>query len=211
MAGKQKAGRPRILHRRIIQHTTEEQREHERELAKDKGLADLLKTGLKEGLARAPDIALLGGGFYLGSEMNMRPGIEFPNPLGGTVFLGLPDVGGVVKDLEEKVKRQEETVASLKRSATIIKRDEDCIAHCEEARRFHERAKKPFDFDACIAACTSEDLTLNDGIRDAEARLNQLKGELQKHRVAQGFLFLIMTWTLTRPGFIQGIGEIIPG
>ncbi len=211
MAGKQKAGRPRVLHRRIVQDTTKDQREHEEQLAKDKGLADLLKTGLKEGLAKAPDIALLSGGFYLGYEMNMRPGLEIPSPLGGTVFLGLPDFGGKVKELREKVERQEETVASLKRSATIIKRDQDCIASCEEARRFHERAGTSFDFDACMAACTSEDLALNDGIREAEAELNRLKGELQKHRIAQGFLFLIMTWTLTRPGFLTGIGEIIPG
>lgn len=157
------------------------------------------------------DIALLGGGFYLGYAMNARPGIDVPSPLGGTVFLGLPDFGGKVKELMGKVERQKETLASLRRSATIIKRDQDCIASCEEARRFHTRAGRSFDFDACVAACESEDITLNDGIREAEAKLAGLKGELRKHRIAQGFLFLIMTWVLTRPGFIQGIGEIIPG
>ncbi len=211
MAGKQKAGRPRVLHRRIVQDTTKEQREHEERLLKDKSLADLLKTGLTEGLSKAPEIALLGGGFYLGYAMNMRPGIEVPSPLGGTVFIGLPDFGGKVEDLTDEVERHEANVKSLKQAATLITVDQDCVGSCEEQRRAFAKIGKPFDFDACVAACTSEDLTLNDQIREAEAKLARLKGELQKHRVAQGFLFLIMTWTLTRPGFLTGIGEIIPG
>ncbi len=156
------------------------------------------------------EIALLGGGFYLGYSMNMRPGIEVPGPL-GPFFLGLPDFGGRVRDLTEDVERQEETVASLKRSAVIIEQDQDCIAHCEEARRFHAQANLPFDYEACIKACESETMTLTPAIGEAKAKLARLKAELQKHRIAQGFLFLIMTWVLTRPGFLTGIGEIIPG
>ncbi len=65
--------------------------------------------------------------------------------------------------------------------------------------------------EACLEACKKETMTLTPAIEEAEAELARLKGELRKHRIAQGFLFLIMTWVLTRPGFLQGIGEIIPG
>ncbi len=204
-----KAGRPRILHRRIVQDTTKNQREHEEQLLKDKSLADLLKTGLKEGLARAPDIALLGGGFYLGYEMNMRPGIEIPGPL-GPFFLGLPDFGGVVKDLKEEVKRAQ---ANVDRDEAQRSSNEEEEAACRQAANesFMGTPDNPGHRDTFRLGREELECLVRNPSKSFLKTLADAKAELQKHRIAQGFLFLIMTWTISRPGFFQGIGEIIPG
>ncbi len=203
----QPLGRPKVTIRRTVLDQTEDERELEQELAQDKSRADLLKTGLKEGLARAPDIALLGGGFYLGYTMNMRPGIEIPSPLGGTVFLGLPDFGGVVDDLTKEVEDMQRRVDA---SEAVVHDVDVARALCESDCYLANRAPgaTPEQLQACLERCRAGGPPAPDpNIKELAA----LKAELQKHRIAQGFLFLIMTWTISRPGFFQGVGEIIPG
>ncbi len=170
----------------------------------------LQSKALSGALRVSPDLFLLGGGFYLGYVMNMRPGIDMPLIPGG--FVGFPDFGSKVTELTTQVKAQEETVASLERSVKIIERDADCIALCEEARRFHARAALPFDMAACLKACETETgPSLTPAIEAAMAKLAALRQDLLKHKIAQGVLMSTLIYAFTRPGFLQGIGEIIPG
>ncbi len=156
------------------------------------------------------EIALLGGGFYLGYAMNMRPGIEVPSPLGGTFFLGLPDFGAKVKDLQFSVDSARRKLAeALERDASDTATLSECQQGCQDA--FNRGEINTTQLGSCIAACGARKGAQKDLIEDLQARLAEIEPELRKHRIAQGFLFLIMTWVLTRPGFIQGIGEIIPG
>ncbi len=190
-------GRPPIQHHKITLDLPEE--------LKDLGeKAILAKAASKVGrgaLRNAPDVAVIGMGFWLGWEMNMRPGIAIPN-IG---FVGLPDFGGVVDDLRQRVKSQQNTIKSLKLSATIIERDKDCVAACEEARRFHAQADVSFDMEACLKDCESETKTLTPAIEKAEAELVRLQADLDKHRLAQGSLMSIMMYILTKQ-----LGGIIP-
>ncbi len=163
------------------------------------------------------EIALLGGGFYLGYAMNMRPGIEVPSPLGGTFFLGLPDFGGKVTDLMKEIAFAEEALAIVQTKVDALG-DEDPMQACIDRANAAFLGEGPegvgghrdtFRLASDVQFCQSQGDQFQ--LQQQLEILARLQGELRKHRIAQGFLFLIMTWTLTRPGFLQGIGEIIPG
>lgn len=177
----------------------------------------LQSKALEGALKVAPDLFILGGGFYLGYVMNMRPGVSLPGipvPIVGSVgggYVGLPDFGARIDELKTQVKAQENRIESLKKSATVIERDADCVAFCEEARRLHARVGEPFDMEACLKGCEKETETLTPSIEEAEMKLATLNAELLKHRIAQGVLMSTLIYAFSRPGFLQGIGEIIPG
>lgn len=166
-----------------------------------KGLPEaLVGSKLAESLGKvAPDLAILGGGFFLGFALNTRPGIEIPLPL-GPLFLGLPDFGDRIRELQEDVANQERIV-------DVLEPPEDCLARCEEFRRNFGFTQE--EVDQCIADCQQRNLESPDAA--ARKKLADLNAELTKLRIGQGILMAIIAYVLTRPGFLTGIGEIIPG
>lgn len=199
-------GRPRVLHRRFVRDATEDEREHEREILKAKSGTDIAKAALSATLQRAPDLAILGGGYYLGAVMNMRPGIDIP--LIG--FVGFPDFGAKVtelqfgvderkKRLEEAIERQAEDTASLT----------ECQQACQE--RFNRGEINTTELGSCIAACGARKGAQQETIDILRDSLARASADLRKHQIAQGILMGTMIYAFTRPGFIAGIGEIIPG
>lgn len=196
-----KAGRPRVLHRRLVRDATEDEREHELAVKKADNDSRVLRGALESVLKRAPDLALLGGGYYLGSVMNMRPGLTVP-VIG---FIGFPDFGGRIDELKEDVK-------NLQAGADAIRKNSiDCLNNCEEIRRLHERAGTldQFDMAECLRLCAEEEGSPTN--KELQGNLSELKAELRKHTVAQGILMATIVYAVTRAGFLQGIGEIIPG
>ncbi|MEE9173340.1 MAG: hypothetical protein V3U41_10630 [candidate division NC10 bacterium] len=206
------AGRPRVLHRRLVRDATEDEREHELAVKKadnDSALAQTIAKGL---LGRAPDLAILGGGYFLGAVMNMRPGITLPNLPGfGEVFIGFPDFGGVIDDLKEELVAAQGNLETLTKAATVITQSASCRERCDEQQQFRQRAGLPFDLQACLEACQEEEFTLTPQIEEARKEVARIKGELRTHTIAQGILMATITYAVTRAGFLQGIGEILPG
>ncbi len=112
----------------------------------------------------------------------------------------------MVKDLTEELARQERVVASLEEGNNLFAQTvAECKARCQAQDLTGDALQ------TCLKACEGPKPVTEESMRIATEELARIKSELQKHRIAQGFLFLIMTWTLTRPGFFQGIGEIVPG
>jgi len=175
------------------------------EITLPKELQDRLTQGvvLAGALKRAPDLFLLGGGFYLGYVMNMRPGIDVPLIPGG--FVGFPDFGGKVRELEKLIEGKENNLAGLTKAQE--EKLENCNQSCMETARAFEKTGREFDFAKCVADCIGEPLFLE----GQAAELAALKQELLKHKIAQGVLMSTLIYAFTRPGFLQGVGEIIPG
>ncbi len=175
------------------------------EITLPKELQDRLTQGvvLSGALKRAPDLFLLGGGFYLGYVMNMRPGIDVPLIPGG--FVGLPDFGAKVRELQDLVDGKENNLTALTKAQQ--EKLENCQQSCFEQARALEATGRPFDTGKCIEDCLGEPLNIERQTQE----LAELKQELLKHKIAQGVLMSTLIYAFTRPGFLQGVGEIIPG
>ncbi len=140
--------------------------------------------------------------------MNMRPGLTIPLPL-GNVFFGFPDFGGKIDELKEQVEGKQGELDTLKEAATTVTTNEPCIAGCREQQRNFNLTEE--QFQECVKRCESETFTLTPQIEEVRKELARLKGELRKHTIAQGILMATIVYAVTRAGFLQGIGEIIPG
>jgi len=175
------------------------------EITLPKELQDRLTQGvvLSGALKRAPDLFLLGGGFYLGYVMNMRPGIDVPLIPGG--FVGFPDFGGEITRLQNLVDGKENDLAALTKAQE--EKLENCNQSCFEQARALEATGRTFDTAKCVADCLGEPLD----IEGQTKTLAELKQDLLKHKIAQGVLMSTLIYAFTRPGFLQGVGEIIPG
>ncbi len=196
------AGRPRVLHRRLVRDATEDEREHERDVAKAASDSTLVKTALDGVLRRAPDLALLGGGYYLGAVMNMRPGFTIPLPT-GNVFFGFPDFGGKIDELRADLQVQQDSVDNVEKKNEQIRKDlAACLSNCPGPAF-------PEDRDQCIQSCKLSNVELDVDI--LKGPIAQLKADLRKHTIAQGILMATIVYAVTRAGFIAGVGEILPG
>ncbi len=160
----------------------------------------LQSKALSGALKASPDLFLLGGGFYLGYVMNMRPGIDVPLIPGG--FVGFPDFGGKIKQLQTQVDAAENEVA--KEEAGLVTDVEACVQAANDAFDQHRDTLR---LGAAVAACNAM-TAVSEGLI---ANLAALRQELLKHKIAQGVLMSTLIYAFTRPGFLQGIGEIIPG
>lgn len=174
------------------------------------------KGQLQEAIGRAvnfnlTDAAILGMGFFLGYQMNMRPGIDVPI----VGFLGFPDFGGAVKTLRSRTEvlgRQLET--AIRSDAVLLEHWENrktlALEHCEEIRRFIVQAGGSFDVQKCYETAVRAPPPTPQAPR-LEEELARVKADLRNHRLSQGFLMAILIYMVTRPGFVQGVGELVPG
>ncbi len=196
------AGRPRVLHRRLVRDATEDEREHERDVAKAASDSALVKTALEGVLRRAPDLALLGGGYYLGAVMNMRPGLTIPvGP--GEIFFGFPDFGGKIDELKRDIQVQQNSVDDVEKTNEGIRENlAACLRACPGPAFPEDRAQ-------CISGCELNNVEVDVDI--LKGPLAGLKAELRKLTIAQGILMATIVYAVTRPGFLQGVGEILPG
>ncbi len=188
----------------MVRDATEDEREHERDVAKAASDSDLVKTALDGVLRRAPDLALLSGGYYLGAVMNMRPGLTIPLPI-GNVFFGFPDFGGKIDELKDLLSGKENDLAALTKAEE--EKLQNCQQSCFETRRAFEGTGRTFDQAQCVKDCLGENIPLE----EFEQTVSELKADLRKHTIAQGILMATIVYAVTRAGFIAGVGEILPG
>ncbi len=119
-----------------------------------------------------------------------------------------------VRQLEEEVVRVEAIVAGFQ--ATVDEQAEDPVALCIQAANLaffnpetesghRDTFRLASDTLFCQQQGPQHQLDQQMGI------LAKLRSDLLKHKIAQGVLMSTLIYAFTRPGFLQGIGEIIPG
>lgn len=188
------------------------------------------------GKVNPTDAAILAFGFFLGFQLNARPGITFPV----VGYIGLPDFGETIGTRTETVKelktelrertallpQQREAVANCMRDRLKVCEDQlaECRAHCDSL--FNPGTPEHFRcLDNCVTdhtRCREEAEATCDGFRqilaDNEARIREIKAELAEvepglmaFRIGQGLGMAILVFAVTRPGFILGVGQVITG
>lgn len=137
------------------------------------------------------DVFIISGGFYLGYQLGIRPGLPI-----GPFFFGLPDLRPAWDEPQREIDRLEVSLG--------LARDELAIWQTEVARDpLRTQEARPFIQE------------LQKRILELSVRQGIARSALNSLRLGQGIEMALVAYALTRPGFIPGIaqavGEILPG